>query len=97
MCGSMTRSFAGGGGAAGAGAQRYPSIEDLVPLLYPGVQVSYGTIQQMLVEAEGRAARLNAQASLGGVEAGRSMRCSARVSRCWPGWTSTRGICSDCR
>ena len=45
-------------------------IEDLVPLLYPGVKVSYGTIQRMLVEAEGRAARLNAQASLGGVEAG---------------------------
>ena len=45
-------------------------IEDLVPLLYPGVKVSYGTIQQMLVEAEGRAARFNAQASLDGVEAG---------------------------
>ena len=45
-------------------------IEDLVPLLYPGVKVSYGTIQRMLVEAEGRAARLNAQASLDGVEAG---------------------------
>ena len=29
-------------------------IEDLVPLLYPGVKVSYGTIQRMLVEAEGR-------------------------------------------
>ena len=45
-------------------------IEDLVPLLYPGVKVSYGTIQQMLAEAEGRAARFNAQVSLGGVEAG---------------------------
>ena len=45
-------------------------IEDLLPLLYPGVKVSYGTIQQMLVEAEGRAARLNAQSSLDGVEAG---------------------------
>ena len=45
-------------------------IEDLVPLLYPGVKVSYGTIQHMLVEAEARAARLNAQVSLGGVEAG---------------------------
>ena len=45
-------------------------IEDLEPLLYPGVKVSYGTIQHMLVEAEARAARLNAQASLGGVEAG---------------------------
>ena len=41
-----------------------------MPLLYPGVKVSYGTIQQMLVEAEGRAARFNAQVSLGGVEAG---------------------------
>ena len=29
-------------------------IEDLVPLLYPGVKVSYGTIQHMLVEAEAR-------------------------------------------
>ena len=45
-------------------------IEDLAPLLYPGVKVSYGTIQQMLVEAEGRAARFNAQVSLAGVEAG---------------------------
>ena len=45
-------------------------IEDLVPLLYPGVKVSYGTIQRMLVEAEGRAARFNTQVSLGGVEAG---------------------------
>ena len=35
-------------------------IEDLVPLLYPGVKVSYGTIQQILVEAEARAARFNA-------------------------------------
>ena len=60
MCGSMMHSF----------AERFRPIEDLVPLLYPGVKVSYGTIQQMLVEAEGRAARFNAQVSLGGVEAG---------------------------
>ena len=73
-------------------------IEDLVPLLYPGVKVSYGTIQQMLVEAERRAARLNAQASLDArSRRGRSTRCSARASRCWPEWTSTRGICSGCR
>ena len=39
-------------------------------MLYPGVKVSYGAIQQMLVEAEGRAARLNAQSSLDGVQAG---------------------------
>ena len=45
-------------------------IEDLLPVLYPGVKVSYGTIQGMLVEAEGRAARFNASGSLGGVEAG---------------------------
>ena len=45
-------------------------IEDLVPLLYPGVKVSYGTIQQMLVEAEVRAGRFNAQVSLGAVQAG---------------------------
>ena len=45
-------------------------IEDLLPVLYPGVKVSYGTIQAMLAEAEGRAARLNASVELGGVEAG---------------------------
>ena len=45
-------------------------IEDLAPVLYPGVKVSYGTIQPMLVEAEGAAGRLDAQGSLGGVEAG---------------------------
>ena len=45
-------------------------IEDLVPLLYRGVKVSYGAIQQMLVEVAGRAGRFNAQAALGGVEAG---------------------------
>ena len=45
-------------------------IEDLLPVLYPGVKVSYGAIQQMLVEAEGRAARLNTQSSLDGVQAG---------------------------
>ena len=45
-------------------------IEDLLPVLYPGVRVSYGTIQSMLVEAEGRAARFNAGVSLDGVKAG---------------------------
>ena len=72
-------------------------IEDLVPLLYPGVKVSYGTIQHMLVEAEARAARFNSRSRSAGSRPGRSMRCSARASRCWPGWTSTRGICSGCR
>ena len=45
-------------------------IEDLLPVLYPGVKVSYGTIQQMLVEAERRAARFNAQSTLDAVQAG---------------------------
>ena len=45
-------------------------IEDLLPLRYPGVRVSYGTIQSMLVEAEARAARFNAGVSLDGVKAG---------------------------
>ena len=77
-------------------------IEDLVPLLYPGVKVSYGTIQQMLVEAEGRAARFNAQVSLGGVEAG---ALDEMFSQGEPGAdldgvvprTVCRGICSVCR
>ena len=45
-------------------------IEDLLAVLYPEVKVSYGTIQAMLVEAEGRAARFNAQSALDGVQAG---------------------------
>ena len=45
-------------------------IEDLLPVLYPGVKVSYGTIQAMLVEAECRAARFNAQSSLDAVQTG---------------------------
>ena len=45
-------------------------IEDLLPLLYPGVKVSYGTIQAMLVEAEARAGQFNAQTPLGAVQAG---------------------------
>ena len=69
-----------------------------MPLLYPGVKVSYGTIQQMLVEAEGRAARFNAQVSLGGVEAGALDEMFSQGEPVdWPGWTSTRGICSGCR
>jgi len=45
-------------------------IEDLIPIIYPGVRVSYGKIQQVLVEAEGRAATFNKQAALSGIEAG---------------------------
>ena len=46
------------------------AIEQLLPLLYPGVKMSYGTIQRLLVEAEARARAFNAQASLSGIEAG---------------------------
>ena len=45
-------------------------IEDLIPIIYPGVRVSYGKIQQVLVEAEGRAAAFNKRAALSGIEAG---------------------------
>ena len=72
-------------------------IEDLLPVLYPGVQVSYGTIQAMLVEAEGRAARLNAQSSLDGVQAGALDEMFSQGEPVLAGWTSTRGICSGCR
>jgi hypothetical protein len=45
-------------------------IEDLLPLVYPGVKVSYGKIQQLLVEAEEQAREFNEQADLSGIEAG---------------------------
>ena len=70
-------------------------IEDLVPLLYPGVKVSYGTIQHSCWSRPRHARRGSTRRSRSaGSRPGRSMRCSARASRCWPGWTSTRGICS---
>ena len=46
------------------------AIEDLLPVLYPGVKVSYGKIQQLLVEAEAQARAFNAQVDLSGIEAG---------------------------
>lgn len=46
------------------------AIEDLIPLVYPGVCVSYGKIQQILVEAEQRAADFNAGCDLSGIDAG---------------------------
>jgi len=45
-------------------------IEELLPILYPGVRLSYGTIQSMLVRAEAKAREFNAGAELSGVEAG---------------------------
>ena len=67
-------------------------------LLYPGVKVSYGTIQQMLVEAEGRAARFNAQVSLSGVEAGALDEMFSQGEPVLAGVDlDSRGICSGCR
>ena len=72
-------------------------IEDLVPLLYPGVKVSYGTIQHLLVEAEARAARFNAQASLGGVEAGALDEMFSQGEPVLAGVDLDSGYCSGCR
>lgn len=46
------------------------AIEDLLPILYPGVRVSYGKIQQTLIEIEEKAADFNNRADLSGIEAG---------------------------
>lgn len=46
------------------------AIEDLIPIVYPGVHVSYGKIQQILVEAEKRAAAFNKGCALSGIKAG---------------------------
>ena len=45
------------------------AIEQLLPLLYPGVRCSYGKIQQLLSEAEVKAAQWNAQADLSMIRA----------------------------
>jgi hypothetical protein len=46
------------------------AIEDLIPVVYPEVHVSYGKIQQILIEAERRAAEFNAGCDLSGINAG---------------------------
>jgi len=46
------------------------AIEDLIPIVYPGMHVSYGKIQGVLSEAEQRAADFNAGCNLSGIEAG---------------------------
>ncbi len=46
------------------------AIEDLLPIIYPGMHVSYGKIQQKLVELEQRAAAFNTEVDLSGIEAG---------------------------
>ncbi len=45
-------------------------IEDLIPILYPGAHLGYGTVQRITAEAEARATERNAQASLAGIVAG---------------------------
>ena len=44
-------------------------IEDLLPILYPGVQVSYGKIQSLLVQAEQQAKAFNAKVDLSPIQA----------------------------
>ena len=46
------------------------AIEALIPVLYPGRRLSYGKIQQILVEAAISATRFNAQPPLAGIDAG---------------------------
>jgi hypothetical protein len=45
-------------------------IENLIPILYPGLSVSYGKIQGVLVEAEERARLFNGKADLSAIIAG---------------------------
>jgi hypothetical protein len=45
-------------------------IEDLLPILYPGLRLSYGTIQGLAVDAEVKAAVFNALVELSGLTAG---------------------------
>ena len=44
-------------------------IEDMIPIIYPGVRLSYGQVQSMAAEAEAQAAVFNANADLSGVRA----------------------------
>jgi hypothetical protein len=45
-------------------------IEDMIPIIYPGVRLSYGKVQSRAAEAEARATAFNAKADLSGVRAG---------------------------
>ncbi len=46
------------------------NIEDLLPILYPGCKLSYGSIQAIAAEAEALAAQRNAQSELDPITAG---------------------------
>ena len=43
------------------------AIEELLPILYPGVRVSYGKVQSLLVSAEEKAKAFNAKAQLSAI------------------------------
>jgi hypothetical protein len=45
-------------------------IEDLLPIVYPGVNPSYGTIQGLAVDAEAKATQFNRQVDQSGLTAG---------------------------
>jgi len=44
-------------------------IEDILPILYPGVRISFGKVQSILAEAESRAHDFNASVDLSGISA----------------------------
>ena len=52
------------------GANSLRAIEGLIPVLFPGVRISYGKIQQILSEAQRQAAEFNRTVELSGVSAG---------------------------
>jgi len=45
-------------------------IEELIGILYPGIHVCYGRVQQMVSEAEQRARELNSKMDMSAIEAG---------------------------
>ena len=45
-------------------------IEDLIPIVYPGVHISHGKVQQIVSEAEQKAHELNSKMDMSKVEAG---------------------------
>src|ERR671936_2341008 len=45
-------------------------IEDMIPIIYPGVRLSYGKVQSIAAEAEAQAGAFNTKADLSGVRAG---------------------------
>lgn len=51
------------------GPNSVPVIQELLPVLYPGVRVSYGTLWGIGAQAEERAAEFNVRTPLGRVEA----------------------------